>query len=266
MLQSHQKRSFAPNYEAAGRHRDRRVHQTVSALFAAVRRPCRYSSADKVEPGQSDSGHFVCTSILTGFFTVVVGRPRGLENNVLREGRVKQAPPGGQTLKLDIGKVWNWLRNTWNVSIFLNFSDNPCHFLQNIAVLGQFCQKFCEITQPSNRQLTVYFLDCWEVPQLSSTAAMLQCYKQKQLMLFPLDSYSGTWTTWTEQAENELRRKLLIEKERKVVSCRKSPHRKLKFSSSSFTLEFAKVLNLGEVGHHPEQNFEKQEAKSLSSK
>ena len=34
----------------------------VSALFAAAkRRPCRYSSADKVEPGQSDSGHFVCT-------------------------------------------------------------------------------------------------------------------------------------------------------------------------------------------------------------
>ena len=33
------------------------------------------SSADKVEPGRVESGHFVCTtSILTGFFNVVVGR------------------------------------------------------------------------------------------------------------------------------------------------------------------------------------------------
>ena len=138
-----------------------------------------------------------------------------------------------------------------------------CKILQFWA---NFAKNFVKSHSPRIDSWLFISLTVEKSPQLSSTAAMLQCYKQKQLMLFPLDSYSGTWTTWTEQAENELRRKLLIEKERKVVSCRKSPHRKLKFSSSSFTLEFAKVLNLGEVGHHPEQNFEKQEAKSLSSK
>ena len=100
-------------------------------------------------------------------------------------------------------------------------------------------QSFSKIHAATTRR---YHFDSW---LFTLKALWLITALKQQLMLFPLDSYSDERPEQPEpnkQADDDddYKCKESILKKRKVVTCRKLV-RKLHFSSSLFTLEFAKV-------------------------